>query len=66
MEIIKADISFFEAVKRITHDTINAVYPHYYPDGAVKFFIDYHNKESIIKDIEAGKVFILLEFLPEQ
>ena len=61
MEIIKADMSYFEAVNRITHDTINAVYPHYYPDGAVRFFLDYHNKDSIIKDIEAGKVFILLD-----
>lgn len=60
MEIIKADMSYFESVKQITHDTINAVYPHYYPAGAVRFFLDYHSSENITKDIEEGKVYLLM------
>ena len=29
----------FNIVKKITHETINEIYPHYYSNGAVVFFI---------------------------
>lgn len=61
MTIIKADISMFEAVKNITCTTINAVYPHYYPAGAVRFFLEHHSDEHILSDISDGSVYLLLD-----
>ncbi len=31
----------------IVEKTIRAVYPHYYPSGAVQFFLDLHNERRI-------------------
>ena len=61
MEIRKADISELQLVKEIAHKTIKAVYPHYYPVGAVDFFLAHHSDEHIIKDIEEGSVFLLID-----
>lgn len=47
-----------QVVKYITIETINQIYPHYYPKGAVEFFISHHNDANILNDIEAGKVFL--------
>ena len=60
MDIIKADTSMAEAVRNIVRTTINAIYPHYYPAGAVRFFLEHHSDEKIISDIRAGKVWLLL------
>ena len=60
MPIIKAEPSMAEAVKNIVRTTINAVYPHYYPAGAVWFFLEHHSDEKIISDICAGKVYVLM------
>ena len=46
-------------VKNITYETIQTIYPHYYPKGAVDFFIKHHSHENISTDIESGKVFIM-------
>jgi len=29
----------FDIVKKITHETIKEIYPHYYSNGAVVFFL---------------------------
>ncbi len=34
-------------VAEIVEKTIKAVYPHYYPSGAVQFFLDLHNEQRI-------------------
>ena len=34
-------------VAEIVEKTIRAVYPHYYPSGAVQFFLDLHNERRI-------------------
>ena len=34
-------------VAEIVDKTIRAVYPHYYPPGAVQFFLDLHNEQRI-------------------
>jgi len=47
-----------QVVKYITVETINQIYPHYYPKGAVEFFLEHHNDTNILNDIEAGKVFL--------
>ena len=49
----------FEYVKRITQTTIKAVYPKYYPSGAVQFFCDHHSDEKILEDIKANRVYLL-------
>ena len=36
-----------ERVAEIVEKTIRAVYPHYYPSGAVQFFLNLHNKQKI-------------------
>ena len=59
MRISQAELNEFNFVKQITHDTINAVYPKYYPAGAVDFFLQHHTDEKIIEDIKSGKVYIL-------
>ena len=49
----------FEYVKRITQTTIKAVYPKYYPAGAVQFFFDHHSDEKILEDIKANRVYLI-------
>ena len=61
MEIRKAEAAELSLVKDIAHRTIAAVYPHYYPEGAVKFFLDHHSAEHIMKDIKAGEVYLLTD-----
>ena len=56
MDIIKADKNSFEDVKKITHTTIMEIYPKYYPPGAVEFFLKHHSDESIVNDIEYGRI----------
>lgn len=46
-----AEISDLDIIKSITYTTIKSVYPHYYPSGAVNFFIKHHNDENILNDI---------------
>ena len=46
---------------KISHETIKSVYPAYYPDGAVAFFLAHHSEEHIAADIAEGKVWILYE-----
>ena len=58
MSVILAQISDIYVVKEITHTTINEIYPHYYPKGAVDFFLAHHSEESIANDISANRVFL--------
>ena len=60
MSIRKALIGDLGMVRNIVRTTINEVYPKYYPQGAVEFFLEYHSDESILSDIK-GKVILLLE-----
>ena len=59
MKIRKANPDDLETVFRITQQTIRAVYPHYYPSGAVDFFAQHHRKEAIRADIADGIVYLL-------
>lgn len=47
MYIRKANQPEFDVIKTITINTITAVYPHYYPKGAVEFFLNLHNDAAI-------------------
>lgn len=59
MDIVLATEKDFDAVKRITQTTIKAIYPKYYPTGAVDFFIKHHSDENISRDIADRKVYLL-------
>lgn len=61
MSIIKADISDVNSVMEITRTTISEIYPHYYPCGAVDFFLNHHCLENIQKDIESGLVYLCVD-----
>ncbi len=59
--IIQAELKDIETVIHITHTTIEAIYPHYYPRGAVDFFLSHHSKSAIEQDIHNGNVFLLTD-----
>lgn len=61
MKIIKAEIKHCSDVLNITHTTIKSIYPHYYPEGAVNFFLDHHNENNILTDIKSGYVYMLID-----
>ena len=60
MSIRKAELSDAAAVKAVAAATISAVYPHYYPKGAVEFFLAHHNEDRIHEDIRQGLVYLCL------
>lgn len=59
MDIVLATEKDFDAVKKITQTTIRAIYPRYYPTGAVDYFIKHHSDENISRDIADSKVYLL-------
>ncbi len=59
MIIRNADENDFDAVKEITQKTIKEIYPKYYPEGAVRYFLEHHSDEKITGDINKGTVYIL-------
>lgn len=61
MSIKLAEISDLDIIKQITHKTITEIYPHYYSDGAVSFFINHHNQNNIINDIKKKCVYIYID-----
>lgn len=58
MSVRLADISDLLTVKDITLKTISKIYPHYYPKGAVEFFLKHHCEQKIINDIKSSCVYI--------
>lgn len=61
MKIIMAEKKDFKNVKNITTTTIESIYPHYYPYGAVEFFLNHHNDSNIQSDIESGIVYLCID-----
>jgi GNAT superfamily N-acetyltransferase len=51
MEIIKYKEKYFEDVFNVVHDTIEKIYPKYYPRKAVDFFHNHHSKENMIEKL---------------
>ena len=58
MPIRPATINDRETVHRLAQETISAIYPRYYPRGAVNFFLNHHHPEAIRWDIEKGLVYL--------
>ena len=48
-----------DKITELVRETIKAVYPKYYPAGAVDFFLAHHKSEKIASDIKAGKVYVI-------
>lgn len=61
MEIVKAEPQDAKPVAAICSSAISSVYPRWYPQGAVSFFLNLHSEENIAKDIQEGKVFVCKE-----
>lgn len=61
MSIKEAVLSDLSIVKRISEITISEIYPHYYPNGAVKFFLEHHSETNIVNDIKLNQVFLCLD-----
>ncbi len=53
-----ATIKDTDIVYDITQHTVDAVYPKYYPTGAVDFFKKHHSRDKIEKDIENNIVYL--------
>ncbi len=58
MSIRKANLSDLDMIKKIVTITISDIYPHYYPKGAVDFFLAHHKESNIINDIKLNQVFL--------
>lgn len=63
MDIRKAALSDLSIIKRISEVTISEIYPHYYPKGAVDFFLEHHSKDNIMGDIKKGIVYLCFDAL---
>lgn len=61
MSVVQATLSNLGEVSSIVHATISEIYPHYYPKGAVDFFLKHHNDHSIAEDIEHGIVYVCFD-----
>ena len=61
MSIKQAVSSDLSTIKKISATTISEIYPHYYPKGAVDFFLAHHSEDNIMKDIERNRVFLCLD-----
>jgi len=61
MEFLLAKKQDAEQVYDLVQETIRAVYPKYYLKEIVDMFCEFHNKENLLKDIEAGNTYILSE-----
>lgn len=58
MNIREALPEELDIVENIVRTTIIGIYPHYYPEGAVRFFLEHHNRENIGNDIADKTVYL--------
>lgn len=58
MNIREALPEELDIVENIVRTTITGIYPHYYPDGAVRFFLEHHNCGNIGNDIADNCVYL--------
>lgn len=58
MELILTDNP--AVVSRIVEKTIQNVYPHYYPSGAVEFFLDLHSEARIEEVMSYEEIYLVV------
>jgi GNAT superfamily N-acetyltransferase len=61
MEIIEYEEGCFEKVYDAVHNTIEKIYPKYYPRNAVDFFHKHHSKENMQKKLPDEFTRIIIE-----
>ena len=59
MEYVKATEKDLEQIAILVRDTIQEIYPKYYPKEVVDFFCELHCRENIFEDIKSGFVGVL-------
>lgn len=59
--MVIATLEDLKVVQKLVYETIQAIYPNYYPQEVVEFFINHHSEESITQDIQSAKVYLLFE-----
>ncbi len=59
MKIIKAEPEELDIIKSIVDKTIDYIYPRYYPQETIQFFLSHHSKENILADILKGDAYVL-------
>ncbi len=47
------------ALQSLIHRTITVCYPGHYCPEAVRFFVNYHDEETILRDAEQGRIMVL-------
>ena len=52
MEYLKAKREDLDQIYQLVQETIQTIYPQYYPESIVDFFCNLHSKENIAADIE--------------
>ncbi|MDE7234329.1 MAG: hypothetical protein K2N29_04635, partial [Ruminiclostridium sp.] len=55
--VIQAKADLVSDIYELIQRTIKEIYTMYYSDEAVKFFLEVHSEENILKDISEGKVY---------
>mgnify|MGYP005799320057 CR=1 FL=1 len=60
-DIRQAVLSDLDLVEKISKTTISEMYPRYYPQGAVGFFLEHHSKTNIAEDIKQKQVFLCID-----
>ena len=61
MELMLAKNRDAELVYALVQETIKTVYQKYYLKEIVDMFCEFHSHENILKDIETGNTYILVE-----
>ncbi|MBD5159266.1 MAG: GNAT family N-acetyltransferase [Ruminococcus sp.] len=57
--IRKAEQKDLQVIVDIVHRNIKEIYPKYYPQGAIEFFLECHDKKTIRQDIADNNVYII-------
>jgi len=61
MKITAYEEKYFEEVYNVVHDTIEKIYPRYYPRGAVDFFHKHHSRENMLENLPHEFTKIIIE-----
>jgi GNAT superfamily N-acetyltransferase len=59
MKIYKATLNDFDIIHKIVHTTVSEVYPLYYPEDVVQFFLNYHSLENIKGALELEYILLI-------
>ena len=60
INIVEAEIYQLPTIQRLIQETIQTIYPKYYPKGAVQFFLSHHSTENIKKALIEEKIYLFL------